>query len=165
MAFGHAEAPLPDTRLQQAAALILGTAVRALRRHLRPAPELTTATLRPATSDTSDAEVLVATLAAALLLGSLAIYGQWVLTAVVEEKSNRVVERRPGADAARSVASEGAGSVTGRHLVVDGGPGWAPSAESSASGLRARIGDGGVVRGRGPFVRAAAAEGDRSKTT
>jgi ABC-2 type transport system permease protein len=31
-------------------------------------------------------------LGAALLLGSLAIYGQWVLAGVVEEKSNRVVE-------------------------------------------------------------------------
>ena len=31
-------------------------------------------------------------LGAALLLGSVAIYGQWVLAGVVEEKSNRVVE-------------------------------------------------------------------------
>jgi ABC-2 type transport system permease protein len=68
------------------------TAVRALRRHLPPAPELTTATLEPASSETSDAEILVAMLGASLLLGSIAIYGQWVLTGVVEEKSNRVVE-------------------------------------------------------------------------
>ena len=45
----------------------------ALRRHLPPAPELTTATLEPAGSETSDdAEALVAMLGAALLLGSLA---------------------------------------------------------------------------------------------
>ena len=31
-------------------------------------------------------------LGAALLLGALAIYGQWVLAGVVEEKGNRVVE-------------------------------------------------------------------------
>jgi ABC-2 type transport system permease protein len=35
---------------------------------------------------------MVAMLGAAFLLGSLAIYGQWVLAGVVEEKSNRVVE-------------------------------------------------------------------------
>ena len=65
----------------------------ALRRHLPPAPELTTATLEPtASSSAEDAETLVAMLGAALLLGSLAVYGQWVLAGVVEEKSNRVVE-------------------------------------------------------------------------
>jgi ABC-2 type transport system permease protein len=73
-------------------AAVADTAVRALRRHLPPAPELTTATLEQATSETTDAEVLVAMLGASLLLGSLAIYGQWVLTGVVEEKSSRVVE-------------------------------------------------------------------------
>lgn len=67
-------------------------AVRALRRHLPPAPELTTITLEPADETSDDAEALVAMLGAALLLGSLAIYGQWVLAGVVEEKSNRVVE-------------------------------------------------------------------------
>jgi ABC-2 type transport system permease protein len=68
-------------------------AVRAFRRHLPPAPELTTATLERTGSEKSDdAEALVAMLGAALLLGSLAIYGQWVLAGVVEEKSNRVVE-------------------------------------------------------------------------
>ena len=77
-----------DTKL----AAVADTAVRALRRHLPPAPELTTATLEPAKSKPSDAEVAVALLGAALLLGSLAIYGQWVLVGVVEEKSNRVVE-------------------------------------------------------------------------
>ena len=68
-------------------------AVRAFRRHLPPAAELTTATLERTGSEKSDdAEALVAMLGAALLLGSLAIYGQWVLAGVVEEKSNRVVE-------------------------------------------------------------------------
>jgi ABC-2 type transport system permease protein len=73
-------------------AAITDTAVRALRRHLPPAPELATGTLEPAASETTDAEVLVAMLGASVLLGSIAIYGQWVLTGVVEEKSNRVVE-------------------------------------------------------------------------
>jgi ABC-2 type transport system permease protein len=67
------------------------TAVRAVRRHLPPAPELTAATISPDEAS-DDAETLVAVLGAALLLGSLAIYGQWVLAGVVEEKSNRVVE-------------------------------------------------------------------------
>ena len=68
-------------------------AVRAFRRQLPPAPELTSTTLEPSGSGKSDdAEALVAMLGAALLLGSLAIYGQWVLAGVVEEKSNRVVE-------------------------------------------------------------------------
>lgn len=74
------------------AAAVAETAVRALRNQLPPEPELTTSTLEPATSEASDAEVLVAMLGAALLLGAVAVYGQWVLTGVVEEKSNRVVE-------------------------------------------------------------------------
>ena len=78
-----------DTQL----AAIADAAVRALRRQLPPAPELTAATLEPTTSGPSDdAEAVVAMLGAAMLLGSLAIYGQWVLAGVVEEKSNRVVE-------------------------------------------------------------------------
>jgi ABC-2 type transport system permease protein len=77
-----------DTKL----AAVADAAVRALRRNLPPAPELTTTTLEPSDTKSSDAEVLVAMLGALLLLGSLAIYGQWVLTGVVEEKSNRVVE-------------------------------------------------------------------------
>ena len=77
-----------DTQLAAAA----DTAVRALRRHLPPAPELATATLEPAAETSEDAEAVVAMLGAALLLGALAIYGQWVLAGVVEEKSNRVVE-------------------------------------------------------------------------
>jgi ABC-2 type transport system permease protein len=67
-------------------------AVRALRRQLPPAPELTAVALEPVDEASEDAEAMVAMLGAALLLGSLAIYGQWVLSGVVEEKSNRVVE-------------------------------------------------------------------------
>ena len=77
-----------DTQLAAAA----DAAVRALRRQLPPAPELATVTLEPAEESSEDAEAMVAMLGAALLLGSLAIYGQWVLAGVVEEKSNRVVE-------------------------------------------------------------------------
>jgi ABC-2 type transport system permease protein len=77
-----------DTRLAAAA----DAAVRALRRHLPPTPELATATLDPAEEASEDAEAVVAMLGAALLLGTLAIYGQWVLAGVVEEKTNRVVE-------------------------------------------------------------------------
>ena len=44
------------------------------------------------TPKTSDAEVAVALFGSVLLLVSLAVYGQWVLVGVVEEKSNRVVE-------------------------------------------------------------------------
>ena len=77
-----------DTKL----AAVADTAVRALRRHLPPAPELTTATLRPPDVKTSDAATAVAYIGSLLLLMSLAVYGQWVLTSVVEEKSNRVVE-------------------------------------------------------------------------
>ena len=77
-----------DTQLAATA----DAAVRALRRHLPPAPELATVTLEPAEESSEDAEAMVAMLGAALLLGSLAIYGQWVLAGVVEEKSNRVVE-------------------------------------------------------------------------
>jgi ABC-2 type transport system permease protein len=74
------------------AAAVADTAVRALRRHLPPAPELTTATLHPAEEETGDAAILVAYAGSLLLLMSLTVYGQWVITGVVEEKSNRVVE-------------------------------------------------------------------------
>ncbi|HVP75147.1 MAG TPA: ABC transporter permease [Gaiellaceae bacterium] len=77
-----------DTKL----AAVADTAVRALRRHLPPAPELTTATLEPPKAKTSDAATAVAYIGSLLLLMSLAVYGQWVLVGVVEEKSNRVVE-------------------------------------------------------------------------
>ena len=74
------------------AAAIADTAVRALRRHLPPAPELTTATLHPPDAKTTDAATLVAYVGSVLLLMSLAVYGQWVVSGVVEEKNNRVVE-------------------------------------------------------------------------
>ena len=66
--------------------------MRALRNHLPPAPELTAATLHPPDKKTTDAETLVAYVGSLLLLMSLAVYGQWVVSGVVEEKSNRVVE-------------------------------------------------------------------------
>ena len=74
------------------AAAVADTAVRALRRELPPAPELTTATLRPPEEETSDAATLVAYAGSILLLMSLTFYGQWVISGVVEEKNNRVVE-------------------------------------------------------------------------
>ena len=74
------------------AAAVADSAVRALRRQLPPAPELTTATLHPPDEETTDAATLVAYLGSLLLLMSLAIYGQWVISGVVEEKNSRVVE-------------------------------------------------------------------------
>jgi ABC-2 type transport system permease protein len=74
------------------AAAIADTAVRALRNELPPAPELTASTLHPAGDETTDAETLVAIAGSLLLLMSLVVYGQWVVTGVVEEKNNRVVE-------------------------------------------------------------------------
>ena len=74
------------------AAAIADTAVRALRNHLPPTPELTISTLHPSDKTTTDAETLVAYLASLLLLTALAVYGQWVVSGVVEEKNNRVVE-------------------------------------------------------------------------
>lgn len=74
------------------AAAVADTAVRSLRNHLPPAPELTTATLHPPENTNSDAETVVAYVGSLLLFMSLAVYGQWVLGGVVEEKHNRVVE-------------------------------------------------------------------------
>lgn len=75
------------------AAAVADIAVRALRHHLPPAPELTAATLHPREKPkTTDAETLVAYAGSLLLLMSLAVYGQWVVSGVVEEKNNRVVE-------------------------------------------------------------------------
>jgi ABC-2 type transport system permease protein len=79
-----------DVDTQAAAAA--DSAVRSLRRHLPPTPELTAVTLQPPEKKTTDAKTVAAYAGALLLLGTLAIYGQWVLTGVVEEKSNRVVE-------------------------------------------------------------------------
>lgn len=80
------------TNVDTKAAAIADTAVRALRNHLPPAPELTGATLHPPDKESTDAGVLVAYVGSLLLFSSLAVYGQWVVTGVVEEKSNRVVE-------------------------------------------------------------------------
>ena len=74
------------------AAAVADSAVRALRRHLPPAPELTTVTLRPPENEATDATTLVAFVGSMLLLMSLAFYGQWVISGVVEEKNSRVVE-------------------------------------------------------------------------
>ena len=79
------------TNVDAKAAAVADTAIREVRRHLPPEPELTTATLHPP-DEASDAEVLVAYAASLLLLTSLAVYGQWVVSGVVEEKSSRVVE-------------------------------------------------------------------------
>ena len=78
--------------VDQELAAVVDTAVRTVRRHLPPEPEVAAATLERPASEPSDAEVAVALFGAVLLLSSLAIYGQWVLAGVVEEKSNRVVE-------------------------------------------------------------------------
>jgi ABC-2 type transport system permease protein len=77
-----------DTQL----AAVVDTAVRAVRNHLPPRAELTTVTLQPPDKEPTDAETAVAFISSLLLLSMLALYGQWVLTGVVEEKSNRVVE-------------------------------------------------------------------------
>ncbi|HEU5215782.1 MAG TPA: ABC transporter permease [Gaiellaceae bacterium] len=79
-----------DVNAQAAAAA--DTAVRELRHHLQPAPELAAVTLQPPEKKTTDAKTLAAYAGALLLLTTLALYGQWVLTGVVEEKSTRVVE-------------------------------------------------------------------------
>jgi ABC-2 type transport system permease protein len=73
-------------------AAVVDSAVRAVRNHLPPAPELTAVTVRPPDKKTTDAATAVAYIGSLLLLTTLAVYGQWVLTGVVEEKSNRVVE-------------------------------------------------------------------------
>ena len=77
-----------DTKL----AAVVDTAVRAVRNHLPSTPELTMATLQLPGKKTTDAATAVAYIGSLLLLTTLALYGQWVLTGVIEEKSNRVVE-------------------------------------------------------------------------
>jgi len=74
------------------AAAVADTAVRALRNELPPSPELTTATLHPPEKGSDDASTIVASAGSILLFMSLAFYGQWVISGVVEEKNNRVVE-------------------------------------------------------------------------
>lgn len=80
------------TNVDPRAAAIADTAVRALRRHLPPTPELTPTTLHPPDEAATDAATLVAYLGSLFLLAALAVYGQWVVGGVVEEKSSRVVE-------------------------------------------------------------------------
>jgi ABC-2 type transport system permease protein len=77
-----------DTKL----VAVADSAVRAVRNHLPPRPELAVATLQRPDKRPSDSATLVAYISSLLLLTTLALYGQWVLTGVVEEKSNRVVE-------------------------------------------------------------------------
>ncbi len=89
---------LPQDRLvfrsnvDEKAAAISETAVRSVRSHLPPTPELTIASLHPANEETTDAETLIAVVGSGALLFCLSIYGHWVVTGVVEEKNNRVVE-------------------------------------------------------------------------
>lgn len=80
------------TNVDTTLAAVADSAVRAVRNHLPASPELTAATLRPPEKRPTDAQTLAAYAGSLLLLGTLALYGQWVLTGVVEEKSNRVVE-------------------------------------------------------------------------
>jgi ABC-2 type transport system permease protein len=77
-----------DTEL----AAIVDASMRAARGRAPPAPELTAVALDPQEAEASDAETLVALVAALLLLMSLAVYGQWVIGGVLEEKSSRVIE-------------------------------------------------------------------------
>jgi ABC-2 type transport system permease protein len=77
-----------DTEL----AAIVEASVRTARGRAPPAPELTAVALDPQEAEATEAETLVALVAALLLLMSLAIYGQWVIGGVLEEKSSRVVE-------------------------------------------------------------------------
>jgi len=80
------------SEVDEKAAAVAETAVRALRHRLPPAPELSTSTLRPPHEEAGDAATLVAYAGSLLLLMSLAFYGQWVISGVVEEKNSRVVE-------------------------------------------------------------------------
>ena len=73
------------------AAAIADTAVGMLRDRLPPAPELTAVTLHPP-DEATDAAAVVAFAGALLLLTSLAVYGQWVVNGILEERSSRVVE-------------------------------------------------------------------------
>jgi len=97
------------------AAAVADAAVSALRSHLPPAPELTTMTIHaPEKAKADDASTLVAYAGSLLLLMSLAVYGQWVVGGVVEEKNNRVVEVILSAVRARDLL---AGKVIGIGLL------------------------------------------------
>ena len=81
------------TRVDARVAAVADSAVRAVRHHLPAAPELTAAVVHPQkTKEADDARILIAYAGSFLLLMSLAVYGQWVVGGVVEEKSSRVVE-------------------------------------------------------------------------
>jgi ABC-2 type transport system permease protein len=95
-------------------AAIADTAVRSVRRHLPPKPELTALTIEPSKGEITDAETLVAFAGAVLLLMSLATYGQWVVSGVLEEKNTRVCEVLLSALQARSLL---AGKVIGIGLL------------------------------------------------
>jgi ABC-2 type transport system permease protein len=73
-------------------AAIADTAVRGVRNHLPPAPELRPVTLQAGGDEPTDAEIAVALIGSMAMILSLSVYGQWVLVGVVEEKTNRVVE-------------------------------------------------------------------------
>jgi ABC-2 type transport system permease protein len=83
---------LVRTRVDPELAAVADTAVRAVRRRLPPAPELTPVSLHPEDAGDDDAEVIVAVGGSLLLVVLLAVYGQWVIGGVVEERSGRVVE-------------------------------------------------------------------------
>src|SRR4026209_970630 len=68
------------TNVDAKGAAIADKAGRALRIQLPPAPELTTATLHRPDTKTTDAQTLAAFVSSLLLLTSLAIYGQWVVS-------------------------------------------------------------------------------------
>ena len=80
------------TTVDAKAAAAADTAVRALRNRLPAAPELTAVTLHPPEEKTTDASIVVASIGSLLLFMSLVVYGQWVVTGVVEEKNSRVAE-------------------------------------------------------------------------
>jgi ABC-2 type transport system permease protein len=102
-------------RVDAKATAVADTAVRALRNHLPPAPELTTTTLHaPDRPEADDAATVVAYAGSLLLLMSLAVYGQWVVGGVVEEKNSRVVEVVLAAVRARDLL---AGKVIGIGLL------------------------------------------------
>ena len=106
------------------AAAVADTAVRALRNKLPPSPELRTATLHPPKKESDDAVTVVAFVGALLLFVSLAFYGQWVISGVVEEKNNRVVEVILSAVRARDLLAGkviGIGSLGFAQLVLVAG--------------------------------------------
>ena len=81
------------TNVDAKAAAIADTAVRALRNHLPPGPGADDGNAPSAgAEDAPTPKSSSRTSARCLLLTALAVYGQWVVSGVVEEKNNRVVE-------------------------------------------------------------------------